>query len=32
MDENSKQARFAGTFDLISKKWSASESTQNHPF
>ena len=25
MDENSKQARFAGTFDLNSKKWIASE-------
>jgi lysozyme inhibitor LprI len=25
IDENSKQARFAGTLDLISKKWSASE-------
>ena len=25
IDENSKQARFAGTLDLISKKWSANE-------
>ena len=25
IDENSKQARFAGTLDLISKKWTASE-------
>lgn len=25
MDENSKQARFNGRFDLVSKKWSASE-------
>lgn len=31
MDEKSKQARFAGTFDLISKKWSASEAHKtNH--
>jgi uncharacterized protein YecT (DUF1311 family) len=32
MDENSKQARFAGTFDLISKKWSASEAHKNTHF
>jgi hypothetical protein len=31
IDENSKQARFAGTLDLISKKWSASETHKtNH--
>jgi uncharacterized protein YecT (DUF1311 family) len=32
MDENSKQARFAGTFDLISKKWSASEAHKTTHF
>lgn len=31
IDENSKQARFAGTLDLISKKWAASETHKtNH--
>jgi hypothetical protein len=30
IDESSKQARFAGTFDLISRKWSASEADKTN--
>jgi len=32
MDESSKQARFAGTFDLTSKKWNASEAHKTNKF